>query len=71
MSDQERSTQFIIITGLSGSGKVAALKCFEDLGFFCVDNLPAKLFPTFVQLCTKKGEEISHVAVIIDIRERS
>lgn len=63
-------TEFIIITGLSGSGKVAALKCFEDLGYFCVDNLPAKLFPTFAELCTKKGEEISRVAVIVDIRER-
>lgn len=68
--DQENATQFIIISGLSGSGKVAAIRCFEDLGYFCVDNLPAKLFPTFVELCTKKGEEISRVAVIVDIRER-
>ena len=62
-------TQFIIITGLSGSGKSGAMKCFEDLEFFCVDNLPAKLIPTFVELCTRKGEEIRNVALIIDIRE--
>lgn len=69
MSVVQASTQFIIITGLSGSGKSGAMKCFEDLGFFCVDNLPAKLIPTFVELCTRKGEEIRNVALIIDIRE--
>jgi RNase adapter protein RapZ len=69
MSVVEAPTQFIIITGLSGSGKSGAMKCFEDLEFFCVDNLPAKLIPTFVELCTRKGEEIRNVALIIDIRE--
>jgi UPF0042 nucleotide-binding protein len=69
MSVVQAPTQFIIITGLSGSGKSGAMKCFEDLGFFCVDNLPAKLNPTFVELCTRKGEEIRNVALIIDIRE--
>ncbi|MCI0415391.1 RNase adaptor protein RapZ, partial [bacterium] len=69
MKEQQTPTQFIIITGLSGSGKSGAMKCFEDLGFFCVDNLPAKLIPTFVELCTRKGEEIRNVALIIDIRE--
>jgi UPF0042 nucleotide-binding protein len=70
MADQLNSTQFIIITGLSGSGKSATIKCFEDLGFFCVDNLPVKLIPTMVELTTKKGEEISKVALLMDIRER-
>ena len=69
MSVVQAPTQFIIITGLSGSGKSGAMKCFEDLGFFCVDNLPSKLIPTFVELCTRKGEEIRNVALIIDIRE--
>ncbi len=69
MVDPQQPTQFIIITGLSGSGKSGAMKCFEDLGFFCVDNLPSKLLPTFVELCTRKGEEIRNVALIIDIRE--
>lgn len=70
MQEDPNSTQFIIITGLSGSGKSGAIRCFEDLGFFCVDNLPAKLIPTFVELCTRKGDEIRNVALIIDIRER-
>jgi UPF0042 nucleotide-binding protein len=70
MAEQSSVTEFIIITGLSGSGKSGAMKCFEDLGFFCVDNLPAKLIPTFVQLCTKQGEEIRRVALTMDIRER-
>ncbi len=68
---QQDLTEFIVITGLSGSGKSAAIKCFEDLGFFCVDNLPANLIPTFADICTKKGEEIRRVALIIDIRERN
>ena len=68
--EQQPQTQFLIITGLSGSGKSGAIKCFEDLGFFCVDNLPAKLIPTFVELCTKKGEELSRLALGMDIRER-
>ncbi|HSP06577.1 MAG TPA: RNase adapter RapZ [Acidobacteriota bacterium] len=70
MQEGQSTTQFIIVTGLSGSGKSGAIRCFEDLGFFCVDNLPAKLIPTFVELCTRKGDEIRNVALIIDIRER-
>jgi RNase adapter protein RapZ len=70
MAEPHTSTQFLIITGLSGSGKSGVTKCFEDLGYFCVDNLPAKLIPTFVQLCTKPGAEIRRVALTMDIRER-
>ena len=70
MAEPHTSTQFLIITGLSGSGKSGVTKCFEDLGYFCVDNLPAKLIPTFVQLCTKPGAEIRRVAMTMDIRER-
>jgi len=69
-AEAQTPAQFIIITGLSGSGKSATLKCFEDLGFFCVDNLPVKLIPTFVQLATTKGEEISRTALILDVREK-
>jgi RNase adapter protein RapZ len=64
------STQFLVITGASGSGKSGVNKCFEDLGYFCIDNLPAKLIPTFVQLCTKPGAEIRRVALTMDVRER-
>jgi RNase adapter protein RapZ len=70
MADVHPSTQFLIITGLSGSGKSGVTKCFEDLGYFCVDNLPAKLIPTFAQLATKQGAEIRRVALTMDIRER-
>ncbi len=70
MTEAPVPTQFLIITGLSGSGKSGVTKCFEDLGYFCVDNLPAKLIPTFVQLCTKPGAEIRRVAIAMDIRER-
>src|ERR1044071_9580410 len=64
------STHFLIITGVSGSGKSGVTKCFEDLGYFCIDNLPSKLIPTFVQLCTKPGAEIRRVALTMDVRER-
>ena len=60
----------VIVSGLSGSGKSHALKCFEDAGYFCVDNLPPALLPTFVDLCTQQSGEIKNVALGIDIRER-
>jgi UPF0042 nucleotide-binding protein len=60
----------VIISGLSGSGKSHALKCLEDTGYFCVDNLPPALLPTFVDLCTQQSGEIKNVALGIDIRER-
>jgi RNase adapter protein RapZ len=62
--------KLVVITGLSGSGKSHALKCFEDLGYFCVDNLPPALLPTFVDLCHQQGGEINNVALGIDVRER-
>ena len=60
----------MVITGLSGAGKSHALKCVEDVGYFCVDNLPPALLPTFVELCHQQGGEIKNVALGIDIRER-
>ena len=59
----------VIITGLSGSGKSVALNALEDIGFFCVDNLPVTLIKTFVGLC-HKTRSISKVAIGVDIRER-
>jgi len=61
--------KLVVITGLSGAGKSHALKCFEDVGYFCVDNLPPALLPTFVELCHQQGGEIKNVALGIDIRE--
>ena len=62
--------KLVVITGLSGAGKSHALKCFEDVGYFCVDNPPPALLPTFVELCHQQGGEIKNVALGIDIRER-
>lgn len=61
---------FMIITGVSGSGKSVALKAFEDLGFFCIDNIPPTLIPKLGELCLSSGGEISKVALGIDVRER-
>lgn len=60
---------FIIITGLSGSGKTVVSRFFEDMGYYCVDNLPAKLIPRFVDLWTREEVEIEKVALVVDIRE--
>jgi len=63
-----RSLELLVITGMSGSGKGSVLKAFEDLGFYCVDNLPMDLIVTFAQLC-QKSREISKAALVVDIRE--
>src|SRR5947208_7837726 len=65
-----QSLNLVIISGLSGSGKTHAIKCLEDLGCFCVDNLPPSLLPKFAELCIQRGGEMKNVALGIDIRER-
>ncbi|HZX11688.1 MAG TPA: RNase adapter RapZ [Acidobacteriota bacterium] len=60
---------FLIITGLSGSGKTTASRFLEDFGYYCMDNLPAKLIPNFVDLWKKDEFQIDKVALVIDIRE--
>ena len=60
---------FVIITGLSGAGKSFAIKCFEDMGYFCVDNLPTTLIPTFAELCTQSSRPIRQIALGVDVRE--
>ncbi len=62
------SPSLIIITGLSGSGKGSALKVFEDLGYYSVDNLPIDLIPKFAELC-RRSREIRRAALVVDIRE--
>jgi UPF0042 nucleotide-binding protein len=62
--------RLIIITGLSGAGKSWAIKCFEDLGYYCVDNLPTTLIPTFAELCVHSTRRITRIALGVDIRER-
>ncbi|MFH1097733.1 MAG: RNase adapter RapZ [Candidatus Desantisbacteria bacterium] len=61
--------KFIIVSGLSGAGKSQALKCFEDMGFFCVDNLPTTLIPKFAELCVQSMGTMNNVALGIDVRE--
>ncbi|RPJ04916.1 MAG: RNase adapter RapZ [Deltaproteobacteria bacterium] len=58
----------ILISGVSGSGKTTAIKALEDIGFYCVDNLPILLFPKFLELCEQSGGKIPKVAVVEDIR---
>ncbi len=61
--------RIIIITGLSGSGKSTAVRVLEDEGFFCIDNLPVSLFPTFTELVEKSRERVRDVVLVMDIRE--
>ncbi len=63
------SISFVVITGLSGAGKSYAIKCFEDMGFFCVDNLPSTLIPTFADLVERSPRPGSRVALGVDVRE--
>lgn len=63
-----RRIRFVIITGLSGAGKSETMKCFEDLGYFCVDNLPPVLIPKFAELCTQSDGRINKIALVVDIR---
>jgi UPF0042 nucleotide-binding protein len=61
--------RFIVLTGLSGSGKTQAIRALEDLGYFCVDNIPTTLIPTLADLVRREG--ISRVAIVVDVREKN
>jgi UPF0042 nucleotide-binding protein len=63
-----KNIRVILISGLSGSGKTTAIKALEDIGFYCVDNLPVLLLPKFIELCEQSGGKISKVSVVEDIR---
>ncbi len=69
-SDHRDGAELVIITGMSGSGKASALKAFEDLGYYCVDNLPVDLIPRFAELALQSGE-IPRTALVVDVREGS
>lgn len=62
--------RLVMITGMSGSGKSLAANCFEDLGYFCVDNLPVDLIEPFCELIQRGGEQLRQAALVIDARER-
>lgn len=60
----------VVITGLSGAGRSVAANALEDLGYFCIDNMPAALLTAFADLCVTDGPTLGRVALVIDIRER-
>lgn len=62
--------QMVIITGMSGAGKTVAIQSFEDLGYFCVDNLPPTLLPKFLELMKESGSKMNRVALVMDLRGR-
>src|SRR5438132_14307795 len=64
-----REPRILIITGLSGSGKTNVVRALEDIGWFCVDNLPTALIPRFADLI-RGSDELSRSALVVDIRER-
>lgn len=66
----QRSVHVVMVTGLSGSGKSTAIKAFEDIDYFCIDNLPVPLLPDFLSLCEKDMPDIQKIALGIDVRER-
>ena len=59
---------FVVITGMSGAGKSQAMKVMEDMGYYCMDNLPPALLSKFAELTYKSTKEIDKVAVVVDIR---
>jgi RNase adapter protein RapZ len=62
--------RFVILTGLSGSGKTQAIRALEDLGYFCIDNLPTELIPTIAALSSREDTGLGKVAIVVDVRER-
>lgn len=65
-----KDLQMVIITGMSGAGKTVAMQSFEDLGFFCIDNLPPTLLSKFVELVKESGDKPDKVALVMDLRGR-
>ncbi|TCT18779.1 UPF0042 nucleotide-binding protein [Melghiribacillus thermohalophilus] len=70
MNNDTSKIQVVIITGMSGAGKTVAVQSFEDLGYFCVDNLPPALIPKFLELMRENQSKISKVALVMDLRGR-
>jgi RNase adapter protein RapZ len=66
---KKQGSQLVILTGLSGSGKSTVLKAFEDMGFYCVDNLPVELIPIFAELHAAGEGDFARAALLVDARE--
>lgn len=67
-SKQTQDSELVIITGMSGAGKTVAIQSFEDLGFFCIDNLPPALLMTFLKLMKESGKDTNRIAAVMDMR---
>ena len=67
---ENNDIKMVIITGMSGAGKTVALQSFEDLGYFCVDNLPPMLLPKFIELMADSKGKMNKVALGVDLRGR-
>ncbi|HEU20106.1 MAG TPA: RNase adapter RapZ [Deltaproteobacteria bacterium] len=63
-----QETRTVIVTGLSGSGKSTALRALEDIGFFCIDNLPMRLLPSLLEIHTETEREVRNIALVMDVR---
>jgi RNase adapter protein RapZ len=61
--------EIVVLTGLSGAGKTLAIRAFEDMGYFCIDNLPVALIPVFADLCARTRTELTRAALVVDVRE--
>lgn len=70
VSNDVNEVDLVIITGMSGAGKTVAIHSFEDLGFFCVDNLPPTLLPKFLELMKESSNKMNKVALVMDLRGR-
>ncbi|MBQ5418010.1 MAG: RNase adapter RapZ [Oscillospiraceae bacterium] len=60
--------KFLVVTGLSGAGKSGAVNVLEDIGFYCIDNIPPELIPKFAEICMRSGRQMKKVAIVTDIR---
>src|SRR5258706_9462877 len=67
-SAASKMDDFVIITGFSGAGKSQAMACFEDAGYFCVDNLPPEMLASLAELFTHEGSKVERAAVVSDVR---
>ena len=67
---QDEKSRIVIVTGMSGGGKTQASRYLEDLGYFCVDNLPPVFIPKFVELCSHGGSHVKKVVFVVDTRSR-
>ena len=68
--EEKAAPRLVIVTGMSGGGKTQASRYLEDLGYFCVDNLPPVFIPKFVELCAHAGGHVSKVVLVVDTRSR-